>query len=157
MKRISIFLSIFVIASLAYCKGGSGPVGAVESLQDAACDGNFEEFRKHMDMDAIVDRSVDYMMKSRGMQDNAQLKAMIDAQKPQMKEQMVAQMEKSLAQSKGGPDCDSSVELISEEGNTAKVSITGSGEEKKTLELEKGEDGKWRVVFFDDIAKAMDR
>lgn len=155
MKRITLILSTLLIASLAYCKGSSGPVGAVESLADAACDGNYEEFSKYINEEELINRTMDTIMKSKGLEGNDQAKQMMESMKPRMQEQWEAQMKKTLTDSKGGPDCDSEVELVSEEGDTAKVSIVNGNEEKQTLELAKNAEGQWEVVFFDEIANEI--
>lgn len=148
--------AMFFIAFMASCSGSSGPVAAVESLQEAACSGNAEEGMKYIDTGKFIDRMFELMMENPAFANNPAAKQMLEQRKPQMKEQFEAEMRTTFTNSKDGPDCDSAVELVSEEGDVAKVSIKTAGDGKtQTVELNKGEDGQWRVVFFDEIAEQI--
>ncbi|MCB1166045.1 MAG: hypothetical protein KDK37_07725 [Leptospiraceae bacterium] len=155
MKKTSLLIAAILTVSLAYCKGGSGPVSTAEALQDAACKGNHEEFMKYFDLDEFMNRTMDAALEARGLADNQAAKAQFEAMKPQILAQMEQKMQQEIANNKGGKDCDADIELVSEEGDTAKVRISLKDEEPRVVEMEKGEDGQWRVVFFDEITKKL--
>ncbi|MBU42160.1 MAG: hypothetical protein CMN76_02990 [Spirochaetaceae bacterium] len=155
MRKITIAIAVFFIAFMASCSG-SGPVAAVEALQEAACSGNAEEGMKYIDTDKFIDRMFDLMMENPSLANNPAAREMLEARKPQMKQQFEQQMKTTFSNSKDGPDCNSSVELVSEDGDVAKVSIeTKDNGKKQTVELNKDEEGQWKVVFFDEIAEKI--
>ena len=110
---------------------------------------------KYFDLDEFMNRTMDAALEARGLADNQAAKAQFEAMKPQILAQMEQKMQQEIANNKGGKDCDADIELVSEEGDTAKVRISLKDEEPRVVEMEKGEDGQWRVVFFDEITKKL--
>lgn len=129
-------------------------VEAAESLQDASCRGDAADFARYMDTERIAENTIDYLIKSRNLQDPAEIQS-IREMKPLLRQRLDNFIIRNVGGSEGGADCSSQVELVSRWGGIATVRILNREGEAQLLELERGQDGRWRVVFFDAIKEAF--
>ncbi|MCB1138120.1 MAG: hypothetical protein KDK23_05155 [Leptospiraceae bacterium] len=131
-------------------------VEAVQNLQDASCRGDAVEFARYMDTEKIAENTIDYLIKSRNLQDPAEIQS-VREMKPMLRQRLDTFISQNVADGGGGADCSTQVELVSRWGGIATIRILNQEGEAQLLELERGEDGLWRVVFFDAIKEAFNR